>query len=50
MEEVEQICSRITIMDKGRNLITGTNEELKDNIDIGEKISIGERWAALTGR
>lgn len=40
MEEVEQICSRITIMDKGRNLITGTNEELKDNIDIGEKISI----------
>ena len=29
MEEVEQICSRIAIMDKGRNLALGTADELK---------------------
>ena len=29
MEEVEQICSRIAIMDKGKNLAIGTSEELK---------------------
>ena len=29
MEEVEQICSRIAIMDKGKNLAIGTKDELK---------------------
>ncbi len=29
MEEVEQICTRIAIMDKGKNLAIGTTEELK---------------------
>lgn len=29
MEEVEQICSRILIMDKGRKVALGTKEELK---------------------
>ena len=40
MEEVEQICSRIVIMDKGRNLASGTKEELKMMIKTGETIRI----------
>ena len=32
MEEVEQICSRIVIMDKGKTLATGTKEQLKGMI------------------
>jgi len=40
MEEVEQICTRIMIMDKGKSIAVGTKEELKDMIKTGEKISI----------
>lgn len=40
MEEVEQICSRIAIMDKGKNLATGTTHELKQMIKKKEIISI----------
>lgn len=40
MEEVEQLCSRIMIMDKGRELATGTKEELKAMIRSGEKITV----------
>lgn len=40
MEEVEQICSRIAIMDHGRVLATGTKEELKNMIKTGETITI----------
>lgn len=40
MEEVEQICSRIAIIDHGRVLATGTKEELKDMIKTGETITI----------
>lgn len=40
MEEVEQICTRIAIMDKGRNLAIGTREELKRMIKKSEIISI----------
>lgn len=40
MEEVEQICTRIAIMDRGRSIATGTNEELKSMIKTGETISI----------
>lgn len=40
MEEVEQICSRIAIIDHGRVLATGTKEELKDLIKTGETITI----------
>ena len=38
MEEVEQICSRIMIMDGGRVLAQGTNEELKRMVAVGERI------------
>jgi ABC-2 type transport system ATP-binding protein len=37
MEEVEQICSRIMILDKGKELASGTKESLKGMIDLGEK-------------
>ncbi|MGO5051163.1 ATP-binding cassette domain-containing protein [Lachnospiraceae bacterium LCP25S3_G4] len=40
MEEVEQICSRIAILDHGRCLATGTKEELKAMIKTGEIITI----------
>ena len=40
MEEVEQICTRIAIMDGGKNLAIGTKEELKDMIKTGETIQV----------
>lgn len=40
MEEVEQICSRIAIIDHGQVLATGTTEELKKMIKTGETITI----------
>ena len=40
MEEVEQICTRIAIMDHGRSIAVGTKEELKNMIKTGETITI----------
>lgn len=40
MEEVEQICTRIAIMDKGRQIAIGTKEELKKQIKNTETISV----------
>lgn len=40
MEEVEQICTRIAIMDKGKNIAIGTKDELKRMIKKSETISI----------
>lgn len=40
MEEVEQICSRIAIIDHGQVLSIGTTEELKSMIKTGETITI----------
>ncbi len=37
MEEVEAICTRIAIMDRGRIIARGTKEELKQLIDFEEK-------------
>ncbi|MEI6101564.1 MAG: ABC transporter ATP-binding protein [Eubacteriales bacterium] len=40
MEEVEQICTRIAIMDKGKIIAQGTKDELKGMIRMGEKITV----------
>lgn len=40
MEEVEQICDRIQIIDHGRQIALGTADELKRMIDVGERISV----------
>lgn len=40
MEEIERICSRIMIIDKGKTIATGTKEELKAMITMGEKITV----------
>ncbi len=40
MEEIEQLCTSIAIMDKGKVIAKGTKEELKSIIDLGEKITI----------
>lgn len=40
MEEVEQICTRIVIIDNGKIVASGTKEELKAMITLGEKITV----------
>lgn len=40
MEEVEQICSNIMILDKGRVIAQGSKETLKEMITLGEKITV----------
>lgn len=40
MEEVEEICSRIIIMDNGKTLAAGSKEQLKASIMLKEKIDI----------
>lgn len=53
MEEVEKICSKISIIDKGRLLVTGTKDELKKAVGLLdslllEKIRLsGEEKVAL---
>lgn len=40
MEEIEQICTRIAIMDKGKRIALGTKDELKRMIKNTETINI----------
>ncbi|MBP5160071.1 MAG: ABC transporter ATP-binding protein [Lachnospiraceae bacterium] len=40
MEEVEKICSRIAIIDKGRTIAVGTNDDLKGLISTSEKVRV----------
>ncbi len=40
MEEIDQICTRIAIMDHGRVIASGTSEELKKMIKTGETITV----------
>ena len=53
MEEVEQICTRIGILDHGRCIASGTKEEIKNMIKTGERVTVeavalnGEQLAAI---
>ncbi len=40
MEEVEILCDRVIILDKGRLLASGTTDELKNLANIEEKVTI----------
>lgn len=40
MEEVELLCNRIIIMDKGEMIAQGTKEELKELVNIEEKVTV----------
>ena len=40
MEEVDEICSRIAVMDQGRIIAQGTSEELKNLISSEEKVDM----------
>lgn len=40
MEEIEQLCSRLAILDKGKVIASGTKEEIKGMISLGEKIVV----------
>lgn len=40
MEEVEMICNRLVIMDRGRVISSGSSEEIISNSSVGEAISI----------
>jgi ABC-2 type transport system ATP-binding protein len=40
MEEAEQLCDRIVIIDKGKEIANGSKQELKEKIKIGEKVTI----------
>lgn len=40
MEEVEQLCDRIIIMDKGKVIKEGTKESLKKDVEIKEIVSL----------
>ena len=40
MEEAEQLCTRLTIIDRGRSVAAGTSEELKAMIKTGETVTI----------
>jgi ABC-2 type transport system ATP-binding protein len=52
MEEVEQLCSRISIMDYGKVIATGSREELKRLVtsDENAQISLEEVFLTLTGK
>ena len=43
MEEVEQICTRLAVMDKGRVIAQGTIDELKANVKCSETVTVEAR-------
>ena len=52
MEEVEAICTRIAIMDRGKLIACGTKEELKNLVrkEGDGDISLEEVFLSLTGK
>ncbi len=43
MEEVEQLCDRIIILDKGKIIASGTSDSLKQLAKIEERITVGTK-------
>lgn len=51
MEEVEELCTRIAIMDNGNIIACGTSRELKKLVNRGdENITLEEVFLTLTGK
>ena len=55
MEEVEILCNRIIILDKGKIIAEGTSEELKKQANIEEKVytsgpTLNDVFLELTGK
>ena len=55
MEEVEMICDRVIIIDKGKILASGTTDELKEMIKFEEKVvvskpTLNDVFLELTGK
>ena len=55
MEEVEILCDRIIILDKGKIIAEGTSEELKKQSKIEEKMvrvgpTLNDVFLSLTGK
>ena len=50
LDEVEALCDRIVIMDHGRNLATGTLQELKEMVSLNETIYVYIDEADRTAR
>lgn len=48
MEEVEELCTRIAIMDQGRIIACGTKEELKELVSAEERIVVELSAAGYT--
>lgn len=48
LEEVEQLCDRIAIMNRGRILACGSMDELRSELDLPEPASLGTIFAHLT--
>lgn len=40
MEEIEELCTDITIMDHGKLIARGTKDELKSLVDVEEKLTV----------
>lgn len=54
MEEVEEICSRVVIMDHGKILASGTTEELKEQVSLEQVLfrlpTLNEVFLEITGK
>lgn len=54
MEEVDILCDRVIILDKGKILATGTTDELKKLVKVQDRVSVGptlnDVFLELTGK
>ena len=50
MEEVEEICTRIAIMDNGKIIACGNVQELKKLVSDDTSITLEDVFLTLTGK